>query len=287
MKTITLIAGMILLLASAGWQFALKDSYLQRFPDDWKWEFTTLIYTDIETGSFIDEEYLGTELNPINTAERSYTVTPADTPDGIANIYHEIRMLNIITNATVWELASNDLVNAKTGRSYGRGDDSYFFFPSGLEKKDYVVSTSTHSGLLYTFIQEENLYGLDTYVFSFAGQVDNSLQYESLGIATAEQGVICYEAKFDYWVEPNTGEVVQFTEDCAGDYVVNKASGEQLFPLARWRGETSGDDLIRRLDEVKSMIRQRQLVEQYIPLALLLGGLGGVLIAGRQHDRTD
>jgi len=280
--------GVILLVAALGWQFTLKNRQAQRFPDDWKWEFTSVLYTDIETGSFIDEEYLGTQLNPISTAKRTYAVGATDpaAPASVVSIDHTTLVTNIVTNATIWDFSTSFKVDAKTGRSYREDDDSYFFFPAGLEKKDYTISTSTHSGLLFSFVQEENLFGLDTYVFVYRGQIDDSLFYESVGLATPGHVVICYEAEIMFWAEPQTGEIIKFTEDCAGDYLIDEASGEELLTLLRWRNETSGDDLLRRLDEVKGMVRQRQLVEQYIPLALLLGGLGLAGWGGVLHFRS-
>jgi hypothetical protein len=43
--------------------------------------------------------------------------------------------------------------------------------------------------------------------------------------------------------------------------------------LSRWGGETTADDLIRRVAEVQGMLFQWQLRNLYLPVALLVLGL--------------
>lgn len=168
----------------------------------------------------------------------------------------------------------------------------YFFFPRGVQKTTYAVRNTSYAELPLAFQREENVSGINTYLYSFKGDLTNTAAYPDTKLQ-ADQSIICFNFELSYWIEPTTGEVVKFREWCEGDWVVNTQTGEKLYALSRWGGENSGDDLIRRTAEVGAMVNTDNWMSRNIPLllatlgcaALLFGLAPSMLKKNRAHEQ--
>jgi Porin PorA len=138
------------------------------------------------------------------------------------------------------------------------------------------------------FQSEEDISGIKTYWFSYRGDLDTTPAYPDVEVETG-QTITCFDFELDFWVEPTTGEVVRYREWCEGDYVVDTASGEKLYAISRWGAESSGDDLLRQADKVKTALRNYNWMTRYIPLLLLVAGLAllGAGIAANMMNRRE
>jgi hypothetical protein len=273
-KPFIIVLGLILIIVAAGWKLGISPQADVRFPDGWKWEVNTIGLTSYagENGQFAP----GTTLkdDPINITTRSVTAEADGQPTGQVLISDSYVVRNAVTNAIDWEFAITALVDQKTGR-HPNGD--YYFPPRQVSRdQSYHVSNSSYQSLELTFQREEQIAGINTYLFAHYGDLDNRSGYPDQALEDM-QTITCFDFQIEYWVEPATGEIVKFREWCEGDWVVNTGAGERLFALSRWGGETSGDDLIRSANLVQSQLSTYRMTTLYIPLGLAVIGLMMVL----------
>ncbi|MCI0713221.1 MAG: DUF3068 domain-containing protein [Chloroflexi bacterium] len=276
MRRIMIGSGILLIAFTGIWTVALSTRFTQRFTDDWKWEANILgvtSYADEETGEFAETPL---EDDPVNISVRTIEVTEFNGDS--SEFTDHYRTLDPATNAVLWEFTYTASVNAETAEHTDTAyEGDYFLFPSNVEKTTYNIRNSTYQGVPMKFEKEEEILDLNTYVFTYNDSLLNSAAYESFVDLEDGQKVICFDFEMQYWVEPRTGEIVKYREWCPGDYVVDE-NGEQLYGLQRWGNETTGDELIRRVDQVKDRINTLNLYHLYIPLAS--GALGGVMLVG-------
>lgn len=201
---------------------------------------------------------------------------------------------NPVNNAIDWEDTTLVVVDRVTGRHIEEAYSSdYFLFPRNVEQITYSVRNTTYEGVPVEFQHEEVVSGILTYVFTYRGNFNNMASYVDYDLELeVNQTITCFGMELSYWVEPRTGEVIKFRELCPVDYVVDTTNGEQLYVLARWTGESLGDDLIRRANEVGAQLAQYNLLNVYLPLGLLIGGLlmlalGGWMIKQSAQDTAD
>jgi len=274
-----LIIGMFLIVAAGIWKFGISQRWSNRYADGWSWEVNTLGltgYPDEATGQFAE----GTTLadDPINLTIRTVTADASAAPVGQVLISDHYETRDTVTNEVTWDYTSTATVDAATGRNVGGdGAGDYYFFPHNVEKNaTYAISNSSYVGLPMTFESEESVGGIDTYRYAFRGDLDNTAA--NAGWVTLEPGqvVTCFDFTLEYWVEPATGETVKYREWCEGDWVVIAATGEKVYPVTRWGGETSGDDIIRQVTRVQNMRMSYLWATLYGPLAAAV--LGIVLI---------
>lgn len=275
MKNILLIVGVLCLVGAGVWRFAIAPQYEQRFPDGWEWVVNSIgqtSFADETTGQFPE----GTTLadDPINLTIRTVTADASAAPDGQALISDHYETRNATTNAVDWEFTTTATVDQQTGKHVGDDlEGDYYFLPRHVDKNTtYYVSNSTYQHIPMVFQTEEEVAGLNTYKYAYQDDMNNTVAYDYI---TLEQGqtIICFGFELDYWVEPVTGETIKFREWCEGDWVVDQATGERLYAISRWGGETSGDDLIRRVDIVRGMLNTYNMNTLYIPGALALLGI--------------
>lgn len=272
MKKTFAIVGVLLLVGAGVWYFMITPQYEQRFPDGWQYETDSL-----SRGSDPDPELPGgwpeghsVKDDPITLANRVISASAANAPDGVVEITDHYVVRDPISNAIIWDNEVTLLVDSFTGQIVA--DDNslvYFFFPRNVQKTSYTVYNV--SPLIVNFQREEEVAGLLTYVFAFNGDYDSTsstwMELES------NQVVTCFDYEQVFWVEPQTGEIVKDEYWCEGDWVVNTDSNERLFPVTRWGGQTTGDDLIRRARVTREMLNTLQVNTLYVPGALALIGI--------------
>jgi hypothetical protein len=279
MKRFLLLVGVLLVIAAGVWKFGFSRTWTNRYHDQWVWEVETIGqsgYPD-ETGNYAE----GTTLkdDPINLTLREVTAETNEAAADQVLISDHFESRDTITNEVTWDFTSTAVVDAATGRHVG--DDfagDYYFFPRRVDKTStYVISNSSYRSLPMTFQQEEVVAGVNTYLFAFHGDLDNTEANAGYVTLEPDQAVTCFDFSLEYWVEPVTGEIVKYREWCEGDWVVNQTTGERLSTISRWGGETSGDDIIRQVTNVQN----RKLVYLWASLyGPIVGLLLGVALVG-------
>jgi hypothetical protein len=291
MKRTLIVIGLLLLVAAGAWKFALSPRYEQRFPPGWSWEYNSLGYTayaDEATGQFPE----GTTLadSPINVTVRTINAAATDNP-GQVTITDRFESRNASTNIVEWEFTAEAVVDAATGQiADGELAGSYFFIPTNAQKITYTVSNVSYRNIPMAFQTEETILGVNTYKYAFYGDLDNKVSYTSYVEFADNEEVYCFDYQMEYWVEPITGEMVKYREWCEGDWVVDAATGDRLYALQRWGTESSGDDLIRSVSDVKSRLNTYRWMTQYIPMLLAVAGviaLGAVFMPGLLLDKSE
>lgn len=274
MKQLIPIAGVILLIAAGVWYFVIAPQSTQRFPDGYTWELNSLGvtgYPDEETGQYAEGTTL--EDDPINLTLR--TINADSASDGAVRItdYYETR--DATTDTVTWSFSLETLVDSETGQHVeGETAGDYFFLPRNLDKDEtYVISNSSYFSLPMTFQSEEEVAGINTYLYGHYEAIDDTIANAAFVELEDGQSVWCDDFSLEYWAEPNTGEIIKYREWCEGDWVVDNATGERLYTISRWGGETTGDDLIRRAREVNSLLNSNRMNTLYIPGALAIVGL--------------
>jgi hypothetical protein len=278
MKRVGMILGLVLLLFAGLWYFVLRNNFNLRFPDGWEWTVNTLgqsSFADETSGQFPEDSSLSSD--PINNTER--VVQAESIAGGLVKISDRYEQRDPVTEAVTWEFTYEATVNAATGQ-YPDGEfaGDYYFLPRNVEQSSYTIRNTSYQGLPVSFQREEVVNGINTYLFAFQGDLDNTAAYSYISLEEGQK-VVCFDFELNYWVEPNTGEILKYREWCEGDWVVD-ASGERIYAISRWGGETDGADLIRQASVVQSALMSYQAVNVYIPVVSAVLGIILLLIAG-------
>ena len=282
MKKSFAFVGVLLLLAAGAWRLTIAPRFDLRFPDGYTWKENSLGlsgYPEEETGLFPE----GTTLvdSPLGVNERVVSASTDERVKGAVRISDHYEVRDPSTNVITWEYTLEALVDSKTGQHLeGESIGDYYLLPRHLDKETtYTISNSSYISLPMTFQREEEVAGINAYIYGYYEPLDNSHGYDGFAVIEEGQSIWCDDFSLEYWVEPITGEIVKYREWCEGDWVVDDASGEQLYPLSRWGGETTGDDLIRRVREIGNLLNQYRMNMVYIPGGLALVGIA-LLAAG-------
>lgn len=280
MKKLLIPLGLILIIAGAVWKFGFSENmFNQRFPDAWAWEVNSIGlagYPDAETGQFTEGTTLADE--PISISIRNVVANADGLPQGQVLLSDHYELRDTVTSTLIWELTTTATVDSATGKIVdGEYAGDYYFLPRNVDKNtSYTITNTGFRHLLMSFQKEENIAGINTYLFGNYEPIDDTLA--NAGIIELEDGqeIWCFDFSLEYWVEPVTGEIVKFREWCEGDWVINADSDERLFPIGRWGTETTGDDLIVSAARVSSQLNNYSMMTLYLPLALVI--IGVVLI---------
>lgn len=274
MKRIALVVGVILLVFSGVWYFVLRNNFNQRFPSGWSWTFDSIGYNSYADDSGAFPEDTSVANDPLSISARTVTASSEGAPSGLVKISDHFETLDPITNEVTWSLDLEAFVDPVTGQ-YVEGDlaGNYYFLPQNIDKNaTYIIANTSYNGLEMTFRREEILNGVTTYLFAYYGDFNNEAAYPDTPL-TENQSIICFDVELEYWVEPNTGEIVKYREWCEGDYIVNNDTGERVAAIQRWATESTGDDLLRRVNEVQNILFQYQVRNLYLPIVLAVLGL--------------
>ncbi|MBI4877123.1 MAG: DUF3068 domain-containing protein [Acidobacteria bacterium] len=269
--------GIALIAAAGAWRFLLAPRWTQRIPPGWKWE-TTFIgavgYADPASGVYPVK-------NPTSTYQRS--VRAASELGRPASVRMQDRMttLNPRTGKKEWEYISEALVNPASGAHADpryRGD--YYLFPRHVSKRAYRLRQNYLKGTPLAFEAEEEIAGLNTYVFSYRGAAEytesfaGTADYPGVRVAPGQE-IRCadHQFRFRIWVEPVTGETLKIEESCwSGDTVYDARTQRPVQPIVRWGGVVAGD-AVTALAERARAARARILAAEYLPGVLVLLGL--------------
>ncbi|MFZ4815606.1 MAG: porin PorA family protein [Phototrophicaceae bacterium] len=277
MKRLQLTLGIVVIVIAVAWPFTVSPRFAGRFPEGWSWEVNTLGHlgtADPATGEFAPGTTLADE--PIHLNVRLVSADTTDTAPGQIKLTDLNELRNSVTNVVEWESNTDYFVDATTGRvTDGEFTGTLFLFPRNVQK-DEIYSLTSYSGVQMRFQREEEIAGIDTYVFGNYepwGSTQANAAFVPLEVGQSTQ---CVEFSLEYWVEPVTGEVVKFREWCERDVLVG-ADGEVITTLFRWGSESTGDDLIRQSALVNARLNTFRWMTLYIPALL---GVVGVILAG-------
>ena len=277
-KKIFIVAGLILFSLTAVWQFALVPRLTQRIPSNWTWnaEFIGInTYVDPQTGKLPDKDETNIYrhgMRIVSETDRPRAVLMEDTFDS----------LDPATGNKTFEYNSRSEVDPQTGAHLEKEyPGEVFIFPHFTEKKTYKLRNSSIKGLPLAFQREEEIEGVQTYLFAYHGRAEYTESYAGTAdfpgiLPEAGQEIRCGDDQFilQIWVEPVTGEILKLDQEClSGDYFYVKATNERLGVIARWSGATAGDDDALRAGLISRERSKLLWITRYIPFVLLLSGL--------------
>lgn len=289
-QRIAAIAGVGLALFAAAWHFWLSTPWTIRIPRDWKLVANyvgTETWADPKTGKFPDRDDLGAyerRLRVVDAVDWPHSVVLEDS--------YSVRDLN--TDAITFEYVTRETVDPRSGAQIkAPHEGEIVVFPRGVEKRTYTMRTNYIKGVPLAFSGEEEIDGLPTYAFSYHGPGEYTEAYSGTpqypGVKVpAGQEIRCADDQFYYrvWVEPETGWQVKLAEGCpSGDYFYDVATNEKLGAVDRFTGETAGDNLVRRIEQVYQERRRYRLAAVYFPgllVTMSLGLLGWALFSVRK-----
>jgi hypothetical protein len=270
---------MALVAAAAVWQFVLARRWTQRIPAGWS---TTIHYVGTATPP---DPHTGRlpESSSLENYERTQRITSEAGRPHWVEIEERYTARDPVTGRPVFAYITRDTVSPETGAHTDaphRGD--IVLFPRHVRPTVYRLRSNYINGIPLTFQRTERLEGVQTYLFTYRGRLEQTAAYANstgdLGglRVQPDQEVRCLDDQFYYrtWVEPTTGEQVKVEEGCpSGDYVFDLVSRRPVTALARWTGVTAGDDLIERVSEIRRLRWQYLWTSRYLGLTLLAAGL--------------
>jgi hypothetical protein len=272
--------GLLLVIFSAVWQFAISDPLTARIPDGWEWRSNVMGRTlpsdetrkEFPTSSALED--------PLNLIEWVMKPTSNRSGDGAVTVSDLSTYRDATNNVIVWEGQVDWLVDAKTGEHRTPENAGvHYVFPRHVESsKRYKIRNNTYPTLEFTFQGEETISGLLTYRYTYTGDyVDNS-SYPDLKLPTGGE-VVCKNYDYNFWVEPVTGEVVRWSDNCPEQWIMNQTTGETFAAFTRWRSDVAADDTIRQVARVSDERTRILFIQRYLPMGLLVIGLA-LLAAG-------
>jgi hypothetical protein len=251
----------------------------ERIPPGWSWKSSfvgTMTLPDPSTGAFPKRDVLG-------IYDRQITIqSDEDRPRSVV-LKDDFVVRDPVTKAVTWRYTVYPKVDPRTGRHLEPAhNDEIMVFPRNVERGTYKFRMNYIEGVPLTFVGDDNVEGLDVYLFGYKGRGEYTESY--LGTAeypgvpvTAGQEIKCADDQFTLmvWVEPLTGDAVRIVERCdSGDYIFNVSTGAPIGAVTRWGGETAGADVLRRAELVRDE-RLKLLAATYAPYGLI--GIGIVL----------
>lgn len=277
-KKILIGAGVFLLALTAVWQFGFVPRLTQRIPPGWSWkaEFIGFVnFADPQTGMLAENDQT-------NIYKREMSVGSENDRPRVVTMEDSQVSLDPATGEKTWEYKSSAEIDPQTGAHLNKefaGD--IYVFPRFVEKKTYNFRNNYINGLPLAFEREEEIAGVETYLFAYRGRAEYTASYAGTAdfpgiVPEAGQEIRCGDDQFVFqlWVEPVTGEIIKLDEGClSGDYFYAKAANERLALIETWAGTTAGDDDVRRADAVSGERFKLLLISRYIPLIMLLAGL--------------
>jgi len=233
-KKLLIGVGLISLGLATFWPYGLAPRWTQRIPPGWTWKsdyIGVLTYADPKTGKLPEKDL----TSPYRRTAR--VISEADRPRAVVveDAYVVLDPAN--PNRKTWEYIYHATVNPKTGAHLApEYQGQYYVFPRQVEKKTYLLRASYLKGIPLSFQREEQVAGLKTYLFTYAGPAEYTEAYAGTadfpGIAVkAGQEIRCADEQFVYkiWVEPVSGEALKIEESClSGDAVYEAATGVAL-----------------------------------------------------------
>lgn len=281
LRPILLIIGVLALTGALFVRFVSYPQYAQRIPPGWSWDVNF-----IGTNSYPDPDTGELTIDSVSIYVRTIEIIDGSAPAGSVLLRDTYEVSDLDTGQVSWIYPFTAPVNPATGaHTTPEYEGDIFVFPRNVQKQPYSFRAGSYEGLEVAFEREEVIESVTTYVFSYQGFAEYTASYLNaqgeLPLIEDGQEVRCGDDTLNLrmWVEPITGEIVKFEESCTdGDWIYNSATGEKVEPLGTWAGATTGDTVIRRLNDVANQRNTLQLTSVIVPIVLLVIGVGALLI---------
>ena len=276
MKKNFLLIGCLLLVLFGVWKGYLENRLTLRIPQGWSYHaqyLGNLVYAD-ENGNIPPGKQL-------NMYHRDFTLVSWEpTKAVIEDLY---RTYDIQNGEITWESKLLFTVDPASGKiiSYPGHPEApglFYLFPQNTKKQTYTFFSYDLNPIPLEYKREEIREGVVLYVFSYAGPIDFTEIYMDAYIEAdfnfpAGARLVTTDYYREIWVEPLTGEIVQFIEDSPGDYIMAPETNEKLAIVAVWSGKYTGKTMDHILQRTKNIMMQLKLFQGYIPYTFLFGGL--------------
>jgi hypothetical protein len=280
-RRVPFLAGCACLVAALIWHIWLADRWTRRIPPGWHIKLSFVgTQTVPDQGHHADTF---PERDALAVYERSQRVIGAGDRPRSVMLESQLTIRDVRADTVIRQYVSHALVDERSGEHLEPDyDGDFVLFPRKVERRVYRLRTEYAKGIPLRFERIERINGLETYLFTHRGRGEYTAVYAGVphaGSITVDAGqeVRCVDDGFSYrvWVEPVTGAAVKVEEACiSGDYVYDAQTGRRLRAVARWSGATLGNSLVARAAEVRRMRSTYLWASRYIPLGLLLLGLG-------------
>ena len=273
-----LVSGFALLAVAGIWQLAITTRWARRISPGWNWQsrfIGILSNADPQTGKL-------PEKDPPGIYEKSIVIVPETLRSDSVELLDTYTVRDWLTGVVTWQYVVQARVNPMNARHLTpEYQNDYVVFPRNVQKQTYRLRFNYVKGIPLSFQREENLLGLNTYVFGYKGYGEYTEAYagtkEYPGIKVPPgQEIRCADDQFvlRMWIEPLTGETVKIEESCySNDYLVDVASGKRLAAIDKWGGVVTGSDVRAAVERTQAIRRKYLLMTRYLPIGLLTGGL--------------
>lgn len=283
-------AGLVLMISSAAWLLSPPQRWTQRLPAGWEWQAEMIgvnTRPDPATGEL-------PPFDPPNVYRRRQRFVSEAAGSRAVTVEDDLTTRDAATGAVTWQYVLRASVDPRTGRHLDPAHpDDHFVFPPGVEKRSYRLRFGYVEGIPLAFERVEDVEGLDAYVFAYRGAAEYTESYagtkEFPGVpVTPGQQIRCVDDQFvlRMWVEPVTGETLKIEESCySGGAIFDEATGRRVAWVDRWGGATQGDDVLHRVDSVRTLRARRVWSLRYGPATVLVAGVALVLFGLMRRPR--
>jgi hypothetical protein len=288
--SLSTISGFLIVVAAI-WQVWMAPRWNDRLSDRWNWrtQFVgVMTWADPATGTFPTRDTLAYFARDVRVASQG-------THDGTLSMVDTNTTYDTQGRKAIWQYTYRALVDAHSGAYVDPVHrNEYYVFPRHVEKGTYKFRQSYVQGVPLTFQREEYLDDVLTYLFAYRGRGEYTTSYTAgtpeFPPLTVPAGhtVRCADDQFVFraWVEPVTGEIVKLQESCrSGDYIYDRTE-HPIRPVARWAGESSGDDVRFRLEHVRTERLKVLALGRYAAPALAVTGLLGLCVGLARGRRS-
>lgn len=271
-RVLFFIFGLLFLVLAPVWRLFLAPFVLQ-IPKDFS--FTADIvsvdnFYNAERGAFTGEQYSKTSYQ--------YQVTETNGKNALVKNTFDVRAFD---GTPIFSVEREYGINRQTGQHVGElGDKSrtgYLFAPAHLASGEpftyWHINYDGPAEMQFSGIEVINNLEVYRYQTHYQGvTIDQTDNLGGLPEVGETRGVVV-EPYLEVWVEPITGRLIKYRDDSLA-YYYDLASGQRLHPWNHFSNSFSEQSVAAVTDDVTKEKAWTEVVELYIPVALVvLGGL--------------
>jgi hypothetical protein len=227
--------------------------------------------------------------------EREKSIIKIDKVKKAVTIKDRYTIYDPVSGKITWEYIPEFIVNFKTGiHLAGKDREGYYLFPLHVQKQSYILSGEYYKKLPFSFVREDTIEGLKTYVFEFKGTTEYTESYAGTdkypGIIPPKGQEIRAMNSFmiRYWVEPVSGEVVAVEEDDPeGDWIVDAKTGEKISPVCIWGSKIAGGAVVQLAYSARKRRAEILFKERVVPIGFaVLAAILGIAFLGMRKKSS-
>lgn len=265
------------------WEPIIQSELLE-LPEDYSYTAETVSYDsfyDEDSKQYTGEERLDTTL--VYAADIEETNGPVH----IVNVSTSVMAGRDGDIASISRVYGIDHENREHVPGYGDRDRSgYLFGPVNAVDTSFTYwHVKYDAPFKMVYQDQEDLLGLKTYHYRSTTTVDRTNDLSIFLGENTEKGIES-DIVLDIWIEPKTGELVQYNERSTS-YYYNLESGDRLRPWKQSRSEFSFDSLVEHVILTEKHRGDRESIGRIIPaLVGLVAVLALVFVVYRILSRS-